>query len=153
METNDIRQRAFGDKAKLAKGSVGGFLSRAKTDPNATMTADAVGKLAVAWSISPAWLLLGVGQPHDAAGSAPSVPRLRDSPSWQGAVELVRGVPAWAIEVVGSWPAPPSDVPVSAGLVSDLASVVARFYPAPAVSPSASPAEPPRKQAKRGRAA
>lgn len=139
LEDRRIDQRTFGERAGQSPGTIGAFLSRAKQKPDATMNADVLAALVVAWGVTPAWLLLGVGDPYNAAAPAPTAPRFRDSPHWQaavsGATETDPKVRAWAFEAVGDWPAPPQGVAISEGLVLDLARVVARYYPAVADSP------------------
>lgn len=135
-----VDQRAFGEEIGQSNGLVSTFFTRFKKNPQATMGGDVLAGIAVRWKVSPAWLLLGVGQPYEGLPSDSHGPRLRDAPEWsaaaQNAVASDGNLPPWTLETVGSWPAP-SNVAVSAGLVRDLARVVLLYYPAPAASPAA----------------
>ena len=143
-------QRTLGEKAGFSDSTIGGYLTRvAKTRkrgaPDATMGADILAGISVAWKISPAWLLLGVGDPgQDAPPAAP--PLLRDSPGWAAAVEGARAedvtLAPQVFDALGEWPALPPAIPISVGLVLDLARAVRRHIPAAALPPSATNATP-----------
>lgn len=132
-----VDQRTFSEEAGQSDGYVSNFFSRAKKDPNATMNADALAGIAKRWRASPAWLLLGNGMPDDTVVPSALLPTFRKAPNWPAVEAHVRALPSppseWAVEIVGSWPAPPSGVAISVGLVLDLARVVERYYPVPAL--------------------
>jgi hypothetical protein len=146
VDYRHTNQRTLGEKAGHSIGAIGGYLSRVATaraegKPDATMGSDILAGICTAWNVSPAWLLLGIGQPDADAQPlpTPAQPTFADAPSWpytvSTATALEPSLPAWAFEVVGTWPAPPEGVTLSVGLVVELARVVTRFYPSPIAAP------------------
>lgn len=137
MHDQGADQRVFGREADLSESAIGGFFFRAKKDPDASMQGDALAKIVLRWKVTPAWLLLGVGSPYENKPVDAFLPRFNQAENWSGVVATLNAMatspPSWAVAVVGSWPAPPAGVPISVGLVDELARVVMRFYPAPAL--------------------
>lgn len=145
IDYRKVTQREFSEGAGQSAGYIGAYFTRVQKNRSAgagtgdaTINADVLAGIVRGWNVSAAWLLLGVGTPDEAFATIPAA-TFASSPRWgylvTTALALEPSTPQWAFDVIAGWPAPPSTVALSVGLVLDLARVVMRYYP-PSVEPS-----------------
>jgi transcriptional regulator with XRE-family HTH domain len=145
-------QRDLGTAADLAPSFISAYLQRAKSDPDASMSADNLSAIAKAAHVSLVWLSNGKGEPDDASLEQPHLkiapsasPRWCDLPNWTDllveAMPLDPALKPWAWKHVAKEPTP-EGAPRTAETVARMARAYADVVVQPVPPMPESPAFP-----------